>query len=154
MVSSRIFDGRQWKYLPTHKRIVDVQHFIFNALSRVGCAAQENFFLPHKQFLTTDFGDVSVVNKTVHARRFGAACVAKCKVAGFDDPERKIVFQQVAQSVTVGHCGHWRHASLPRMLKSVVTTPTMSAQVVGRSRRRGVVSAVAARHKRSEMATY
>ena len=70
---------------------------------------------------------------------FSAAYIAKYKVAGFDDPEAKIVLQQVAQSMTVGIADvESRHASLRRMLKSVVQThmlnkTNMSAQVVGRS---------------------
>ena len=84
---------------------------------------------------------------------FSAACIAKYKVADFDDPEAKIVLRQVAQSVR----------PLRRMLKSVVQTrrlnkANMSAQAVGRSLAkrqqraggRGVVSVVATGQKRSE----
>ena len=34
MVSSRYFDGRHWKYLPAHQRIVGVQHLIFKIISQ------------------------------------------------------------------------------------------------------------------------
>ena len=67
---------------------------------------------------------------------FSAAYIAKYKVAGFDDPEAKIVLQQVAQSMRMDIADiESRHASLRRMLKSVVQTHTlkkanMSAQVV------------------------
>ena len=95
---------------------------------------------------------------------FSAAYIAKYKVAGFDDVEAKIVLQLVAQSTRMDIANiESRHASLHRMLKSVVQThmlnkANMSAQVVGRSLAkrkqsaggRGVVSVVATRQKRSE----
>ena len=95
---------------------------------------------------------------------FSAANIAKYKVAGFDDSEAEIVLQQVAQSMRMDIADiESRHASLRRMLKSVVQThmlnkANMSAQVVGRSLAkrqqraagRGVVSVVATRQKRSE----
>ena len=95
---------------------------------------------------------------------FSAANIAKYKVAGFDDSEAEIVLQQVAQSMRMDIADiESRHASLRRMLKSVVQThmlnkANMSAQVVGRSlakrqqraEGRGVVSVVATRQKRSE----
>ena len=175
-VSSRFFDGRHWKYLPANKRTVDAQHPIFKILSRVGCEAQEHLFLPHEQFPTnlfllvedTDLGEVFV--KTWETKKcmlddFSAAYIAKYKVTGFDDPEGKIVLQQVAQSMRMDTADiESRHTSLRRMLKSVVQThmfnkANMSAQVVGRSLAkrqqcaggRGVVSEVATRQKRSEV---
>ena len=164
------FDGKHWKYLPAHERTVGV----FKILSRMCCAAQEHLFLPHEQFPTklillledTDLGDLFV--KTWKTKKctldvFSAAYIAKYKVAGFDDPEAKIVLQQVAQSMRVDIADiQSRHASVRRMLKSVVQThinkANMSAQVVGRSLAkrqqraggRGVVSVVATRQKRSE----
>ena len=79
MVSSRFSDGKYWKYLPAHKRTVDVQHLIFKKLSRMGCAAKEHLFLPHEQFPMKlflflediDLGEVFVKTwqtKKVHAR--------------------------------------------------------------------------------------
>ena len=70
---------------------------------------------------------------------FSAAHIVKYKAAGFDDPEAKIVLQQMAQSMRMDIADmESRHASLRRMLKSVVQThmlnkANMSAQVVGRS---------------------
>ena len=70
---------------------------------------------------------------------FSAACIGKYKVAGFDDPEAKIVLQQVVQSMRMDIADiESRHASFRRVLKSVVQThmlnkANMSAQVVGRS---------------------
>ena len=95
---------------------------------------------------------------------FSAAYITKYKAAGFDDREAKIVLQQVAQSMGMDIADiESRHASLRRMLKSVVQThmlnkANMTAQVVGRSLAkwqqrvggRGVVSVVATRQKSSE----
>ena len=54
---------------------------------------------------------------------FSAAFIAKYKVAGLDDPEAKIAFQQVAQSMNMDAADiESQHASLRRMLKSVVQT--------------------------------
>ena len=144
---------RHWKYLPAHKRTVDVQHLIFKILSRMGCATQEHLFLPHEQFPTTlfllledtddtDLGEVFLKiweTEKCMLDDFSAAYIAKYKVAGFDDPEAKIVLQEVAQSMGKDIADiESRHASLRRMLKSVVRTQmlnkaNMSAQVVGRS---------------------
>ena len=72
----------------------------------------------------TDFGKVFV--KTWQTKKcmldgFSAAYIAKYKVAGFDDPEAKVVLQQVAQSMRMDIADiESRHASLRRMLKSVV----------------------------------
>ena len=54
-VSSRFFDGRHWKYLPAHKRTVNVQHLVSKILSRMGCAAQEHLILHHEQLPTNMF---------------------------------------------------------------------------------------------------
>ena len=97
-----------------------------------GCAAQEHLFLLHEQcpvnwlfFLKdTDLGEVFVEkrNKCMF-NDFSAACMAKYKVAGFDEPEAKIVCQQVAQSWNMDIADiESRHASLRRMLTSVVQT--------------------------------
>ena len=150
MVSLKIFDGRHWKCPPSHKRTVDVQHLIFKILSRMGCAAQEHLFLPHEQFPMkllliledTDLGEAFV--RTWETKKcmldvLSAACIGKYKVAGFDDPEAKIVLQQVVQSIRMDIADiESRHASFRRVLKSVVQThmlnkANMSAQVVCRS---------------------
>ena len=86
-----------------------------------------------------------------------AAYIAKYKVAGLDDPEAKIVLQQVAQSLRMDVADtESRHASVRRMLKSVVQThmsnkANMSAQDLAKRQQRaggrGVVSAMAARKR-------
>ena len=140
MVPSKLFDGRHWKCLPAHKRTVDVQHLIFKILSRMGRAAQEHLFLHHEQFPTkllliledTDLGEAFV--RTWESKKcmldvLSAACIGKYKVAGFDDPEAKIVLQQVAQSMRMDIADiESRHASLRRVLKSVVQTHMLNKE--------------------------
>ena len=130
-------------------------------------------FLPHKQFQTiflllVDNRPQRGVRGDLGKRRecmlgdFSAAYIAKYKVAGFDDPEAKIVLQQVAQSMKMDTADiESQHASSRQMLKSVVHShnkANISARVVGRSLAerqqraagRGVVSVVAARNWSSE----
>ena len=140
MVPSKLFDGRHWKCLPAHKRTVNVQHLIFKILSRMGCAAQEHLFLRHEQFPTkllliledTYLGEAFV--RTWETKKcmldvLSAACIGKYKVAGFDDPEAKIVLQQVAQSMRMDIADiESRHASLRRVLKSVVQTHMLNKE--------------------------
>ena len=140
MVSSKIFDGRHWKCPPAHKRTVDVQHLIFKILSRMGCAAQEHLFLSHEQFPSkllliledTDLGEVIVrtwETKKCMLDDLSAACIGKYKVAGFNDPEAKIMLQQVAQSMRMDIADiESRHASLRRVRKSVVQTHMLNKE--------------------------